>query len=95
MVEPRSGDEESDPDQGVHALSLQERDRIALAQRGRRRGGAEDHHEAERDQGEGDEDEQALLELAPGADAPGPCVRECAFTPRFCTSLLNSSPRCS
>ena len=85
VVEPGGDDEQRDADQRVDALPLEERDRVALPERGRRRGGAEDHHEAERDEGERHEDEQALLELAARSLHPW----------RFCTSLLNSSPRCS
>ena len=89
VVEPRCGDEESrSPIRAYTALSLQERGSVALPQRGRRRGCAEDHYEAERDQGEGEEDEQALLE--PGRRAAGPFTLGGSVP-----ALLNSSPRCS
>ena len=79
------GEHQPDAEDGVHPLPLEEGDRIGVAERGRRRGGAVDHHEPEGDEPERHEDEQALLELALGSLHPS----------RFCTSLLNSSPRCS
>ena len=63
VVEPRGKREQQQPGERVRALLDEERHRIACAERGRRRGGAEHHHEPERDEPERDEDEQALLEL--------------------------------
>src|SRR6185312_80978 len=89
VVESREDGEEHEPDDGVQPLLDQESHRVALAQGRRRRRRAEDHHEPERDEPEGDEDQQSLLDLT--------AVRA-SFVPHpgsFCTSLLNSSPRCS
>ena len=77
VVEPRGKCEQQQAGKRVRALLDEERHRIACAERGRRRGGAEHHHQAEGDEPERDEDEQALFELAcgPGLHAI-PCSRD-------------------
>ena len=50
VVEPRRQRHEDDADERVDGLPLEEAHRVAVPERGGRRGGAVDHHEAERDQ---------------------------------------------
>ena len=83
IVEAGREREEHEPGERVGTLLDEEGHRIARAERGRRRRGAEDHHEPECDEPERHEDEQTLLELAS------------THYSRFSTRLLNSSPRCS
>ena len=64
VVEARGEREQQEPDEGVGALLDEEGHRVARTERSGRRGGAEDHHEPERDEPERDENEQALLELS-------------------------------
>ena len=70
------------PDERVGALLDEEAHRVALAQRRRRRGRAEDHHQPERDKAKRDEDEHPLLELA---------LHQTSSS----TSRRNASPRAS
>ena len=63
VVEARGEEHQRDADECVDALPLEEGDRVALPERGGRRGGAVDHHEPERDERQRHEHEQALLEL--------------------------------
>src|SRR5581483_1320626 len=83
-VVPASCDEEQcEADQREQALTPEVVHRVAAPDRRRRRRRAVDHHHPEGDERERDEDEDARLQVT-------------ALHPvRFCTSLLNSSPRCS
>ena len=86
---PRERGEQDEARDRVEALLDEEAHRVALADRGRGRRGAEDHHEPERDEPERDEDQEALLELSSvRASAAG-------HPESFCTRRRNSSPRCS
>ena len=58
-------DHQDDPERRVDPLALQVVDRVAAADRRRRGGRAVDHHEAERDQRERDQDQQPGIELSP------------------------------
>ena len=73
----------TDRGQRIAGLALEEVRGVAVGQRGRGRGRAVDHHEPEGDQAERDEREDARLQLST------------FHADRFCTSLLNSSPRSS
>ncbi len=64
VVEPCEDGEEDGSDERVAALLDEEAHRVALAEGGRGRGRAEDHHEPERDEAQRDEDEHPLLELS-------------------------------
>ena len=86
VVEPRGEREQHQAHEGVGALLDEERHRVAGAERGRRRRGAEDHDEAEGDEPESDENEESLFELSFGSGT---------HPWSFCTSFPNSSPRCS
>ena len=81
VVEAGQDEEQRDSRERVEALLDEEVHRVALADRRRCGGGAEDHHEPERDETQRHEDEDALLELS--------------HPERFATSRRNSSPRCS
>ena len=89
VVDPRQDGQEDEARDGVEPLLDQELHRVALAERRRRGRRAEDHHEPERDEPEGDEDQEPLLELASVGTAFG------SHPGSFCTSRRNSSPRCS
>ena len=83
MVEAGEEEHQRDTGERIDPLAFEERDRIAVSERGGGRGRAVDHDESEGHEPERDEDEQTLLELT-------------SIHPlRFSTSLLNSSPRCS
>ena len=86
VVEARGQSEQEQARERIGALLDEERHRVARPERRRGRGGAEDHHEPERDEAERDENEEALLEVSVGG----------VLHPwSFCTSFPNSSPRCS
>ena len=64
VVDPRGDQEQDDAERRVDRLALEVEDRVAAAERRRRRGRAVDHHEPERGQAERDEDEDVRVELA-------------------------------
>ena len=77
----RAQDHRPEAEQRIERLALQVVGGVAAVHRRRRRGRRVDHDEAERKERQGDEDEQIRLELAS------------LHSVKFCTSLLNSSPR--
>ena len=89
VVDPRADGEQDEPHDRVEALLDEEPHRVPLAEGRGRRGGAEDHHEPERDEPESDEDQQSLLDQASVRTSSVP------HPGSFCTSSRNSSPRCS
>ena len=64
VVEAPQDGEQREAGGGVHPLLHEELHRVAAVDRGTGRGGAVDHHQSERHQREGHEDQEALLELA-------------------------------
>ena len=64
VVEARRERHEDDADQRVDGLALQVAHRVAVPERGRRRGRAVDHHEPERDEPERDERDETLIGVA-------------------------------
>ena len=86
VVEARGEHQQHQADERVGALLDEERHRIARIERRGRGRGAEHHHEPERNEPEGNEDEEALFELS-GWSGRHPRS--------FCTSFPNSSPRSS
>src|SRR5438477_456642 len=83
VVGSRGRDQQNETEERVAGLALEEVGRVAVVERRRGRGGAVDHHEAERDQRQRDQRQDAGIHALP------------LHADRFCTSLLNSSPRAS
>src|SRR4051794_31673986 len=61
VVAARADDERGEAEERVDPLPLERGRRVAPTERGRRRGGAVDHHEPEGDEGEADEHEELEL----------------------------------
>ncbi len=69
VVDARGGGHQDDAEERVHGLPLEIGHRVAVAERGGRRGRAVDHHEPERDEPERDEGQEPLVEAAVGRPA--------------------------
>ena len=81
-VEAGADGHRDEAEERVGGLPFEVVRRVAVGESGRRRSGAVDHHQPEGDEPERHEHEQAGFEASP-------------HPVRFCTSLLNSSPRSS